>query len=203
MAALSDVVTRLEPSQPALCQAQFFIELVARVWKVAPGGADHNARINATVAELDQLAGWLGKDGLIELKEGQSLSKQVLDIFTAVRTRIPKNVFLARWYPTAADGEEVGKAKLRLKQIQDALKEIEKEEGTHLELIDMGTQSGRGSPSLCNVWPFTREPSFSLFPVIQRNRSHPILWIGSAPPKCSGAWATKHCCCRLSRRADD
>jgi hypothetical protein len=146
LAALSDIVTRLEPSQPALCKAQFFIELAARVWKSSPDRGDHNARLNATVAELEQLAAWLGKDGLVELKEGQSLSKQVLDIFTAVRTRIPKKVFLARWYPTAADGEEVEKAKLRLKQIRAALKEIEKDEGTHLELIDMGTQVGTTFP---------------------------------------------------------
>lgn len=146
VAALSDIVTRLEPSQPSLCKAEFFIELAARVWKASPGDGDHNARVNAAVAELEQLAAWLGRDGLMELKEGQSLSKQVLDIFSAVRTRIPKNVFLARWYPTAADGEEFDKAKLRLKQIQLALKEIEKEEGTHLELVDMGTQAGATFP---------------------------------------------------------
>jgi len=146
VAALSDIVTRLEPSQPSLCKAEFFIELIARVWKASAGDGDHNARVNAAVAELEQLANWLGRDGLMELKEGRSLSKQVLDIFSAVRTRIPKNVFLARWYPTAADGEELKNADLRLKQIRQALKEIEKDEGAHLELIDMGTQAGTTFP---------------------------------------------------------
>ena len=92
VAALSDIVTRLEPSQPSLCKAEFFIELAARVWKASPGDGDHNTRVNAAVAELEQLAAWLGKDGLLDLREGRSLSKQVLDIFTTVRKRIPKNV---------------------------------------------------------------------------------------------------------------
>lgn len=146
LAALNDIVTRLEPIQPSLCKAEFFIELAARVWKTTPDGGDHNARVGAAVTYLDQLAAWLGKDGLLELKEGRSLSKQVLDIFSAVRTRMPKRVFLARWYPTAKDGEECESAKLRLKQIRQALKEIENEEGTRLELVDMGTQTGTTFP---------------------------------------------------------
>lgn len=113
---------RLEPSHPSLCKAEFFIELAARVWKVTPDGGDHNTRVGAAVAYLEQLATWLGKDVLVELKEGRSLSKQVLDIFAAVRTRMPKQVFLARWYPTAKDGEEFETAKLRLKQIQCRLR---------------------------------------------------------------------------------
>ena len=75
-------------------------------------------RVNAAVAYLTQLAGWFGADGLVDLKEAQSLSKQVLDIFSAVRTRIPKRVFLARWYPLARHDDEFEAAKLRLKQIR-------------------------------------------------------------------------------------
>jgi hypothetical protein len=139
LAALNDIVTRLEPGQPSLCKAGFFIELAARVWKATPDSCDHKARVNESVAYLEQLASWLGKDGLVELNEGQSLSKQMLDIFSAVRTRIPKRVFLARWYPTAKDGEEFVTAKLRLKEIKQALKDINNEEvGTHLELVDLG-----------------------------------------------------------------
>jgi hypothetical protein len=146
VAALSDIVTRLEPSQPSLCKAEFFIELAARVWMASPGDGDYNPRVNAAVSELEQLAAWLGKDGLVDLREGQSLSKQVLDIFAAVRKRMPKNVFLARWYPSTTDGEDLKNANLRLKQIRQALKEIEKDEGTHLELVDMGTQTGTTFP---------------------------------------------------------
>jgi len=146
LAAVSDIVTRLEPSHPSLCKSEFFIELAARVWKTTPDGGDHNSRVNAAVRYLEQLAAWLGRDGLIELKEGRSLSKQLLDIFTVVRTRLPKQVFLARWYPTAKDGEEFEAAKLRLKQIRQTLKEIENEEGVHLDLVDMGTQTGGTFP---------------------------------------------------------
>jgi nucleoside 2-deoxyribosyltransferase len=146
LAALNDIVTRLEPNQPTLCRAEFFIELAARVWKTTSGAGDHTTRVNATVDFLGQLAVWLGKDGLVELKENQSLSKQLLEIFNVVRTRIPKRVFLARWYPTVRDGEESEKAKLRLKQIKQALKDIEKDEGVHLDLIDMGTQKGGTFP---------------------------------------------------------
>ena len=145
LAALNDIVTRLEPCQPALCQAEFFMELVARVWKSTSDGDKHSEHMNTAIAFLEQLAGWLGRDGLVGLKENQSLSKQVLDIY-AVRTRIPKRVFLARWYPTTKDGEELEKAKLRLKQIRQALKEIEEEAGAHLELVDMGSQTGTTFP---------------------------------------------------------
>jgi len=145
LAALNDIVTRLEPTHPSLCKAEFFIELSARVWKSMPDG-NHNEKVNQVVTYLEEVASWLGKDGLLELKEGQSLSKQVLNIFEAVRTRIPKRVFLARWYPTAKDGEEFETAKLRLKEIKQALKDIAEEAGAHLELVDMGTQTGTTFP---------------------------------------------------------
>ncbi len=146
LAALDEIITRLEPSQPLLCRADFFIELAARVWKATPEEGGHKARINAALSYLEDLARWLGKEGLVELKESQSLSKQVIDIFNAIRNRMPKRVFLARWYPTAKDGEEFENAKLRLKQVRATLKEIEKDEGVHLELIDMGTQAGGTFP---------------------------------------------------------
>lgn len=146
LAALNDIVTRIQPQQPELIKADFFIELAARVWKGTPDAGDHNVRVNAAVEQLSQLAAWLGKDGMLELKEGRSLSKQILDIFTAVRTRMPRRVFLARWYPTANDGEDAEKAKLRLKQIRHTLKDVEKEEGAALELVDMGTQTGTTFP---------------------------------------------------------
>lgn len=146
LAALSDIVTRLEPTQATLCQAEFFIELAARVWKATPDAEPHNARVNASVAYLEKLAAWLGKDGLTDLKESGSLSKQVLDIFNTVKSRIPKRVFLARWYPTIADGEELERAQLRLQQIKNTLKEVEKEENANLELVDMGTQTGGTFP---------------------------------------------------------
>ena len=102
--------------------------------------------MNAAVAYLEHLAEWLGKEGLVTLKEGRSLSKEMLDIYNAVRMRIPKRVFLARWYPTERDGIELKKANLRLKQIKQALEEIEKENGVALKLEDMGTRKGGTFP---------------------------------------------------------
>ena len=145
LAALNDIVTRMEPSHPSLCKAEFFIELAARVWKATPDG-DHQMRVTAAVEYLQQLAAWLGKDGLIDLKEGRSLSKQVLDIYAAVRTRVPKRVFLARWYPTAKEGRELKAANLRLKQVKQALDELDEEANIQLELVDLGTQTGGTFP---------------------------------------------------------
>ena len=146
LAAMNDIVTRLEPNQPGLCRAEFFIELAARIWKTTSDAGNHNARVNATVAFLERIAAWLGKDGLVGLKENQSLSKQLLEVFNVVRTRIPKRVFLARWYPSADDGEDFEKAKLRLTQIEQTLRDIEKETGVHLDLIDLGNRTGGTFP---------------------------------------------------------
>lgn len=137
LAALNDIVTRVESCQPSLCKAEFFIELAARVWKTMPSSSDHASRVNATVAYLDQLSGWLGKDGLVELKENQSLCKQVLDIYNTVRTRIPKKVFLARWYPSDKDGDQKVRAQRRLEQLKVLI-----EGELKLELIDLGTEEG-------------------------------------------------------------
>ena len=52
-------MTLLEPSQPSLCKAEFFIELAARVWKATPDGNDHKTRVGETVAYLEQLAAGL------------------------------------------------------------------------------------------------------------------------------------------------
>ena len=136
LAALNDIVIRVETCHPTLCKAEFFIELAARLWKATPGG-DHATRVNTVVEYLNQLSGWLGSDGLVDLKESQSLSKQVIDIFNAVRTRIPKKVFLARWYPTDHDGEQKTRAQRRLEQLKALVVDELK-----LELIDLGTEEG-------------------------------------------------------------
>jgi hypothetical protein len=139
-------VTRLEPEQPSLCTSEIFIELASRVWRSFSVIKDYKTRINAAVAYLTELGRWLGKDGLVELKEGSSLCGQILDIFGVVRSRIPRRVFLARWYPTLADGDELERANLRLKGVRLALDESNKETGVSLELVDMGTQTGGTFP---------------------------------------------------------
>ena len=145
LAALSDMVTGWSRTSRRFARRNSSLNWPPRVWKATPESANHNARVGEAVVYLKQLADWLGKDGLIELKEGQSLSKQVLDIFAAVRTRIPKRVFLARWYPTAKDGEA-------LKQltcgslISRRPSRILRRTKTHLELVDLGTQTGTTFP---------------------------------------------------------
>jgi hypothetical protein len=146
IAALSDIVTRLQPAQAALCEADFFIELATRAWNEQSHIQDHNQRVDGTVAFLLQLASWLGTDRLLGLKERAPLSKQLFDIYRAVLERAPTRVFLARWYPTTREGVEVKKANNRLKQIRQALTEIADEGWPQLELIDMGTRKGGTFP---------------------------------------------------------
>jgi len=145
LAALVDIVTRLEPTRPTLCQADFFIELAARAWKASPEDT-HAKQVNSVVAYLDRLSLWLGVGGLTDLKENRSLSKQLIDIYKAVSARSPKRVFLARWYPETRLGAESEAARLRLKQIKQTLSEIGAEDDVHLELVDMGTQTGGTFP---------------------------------------------------------
>ncbi len=139
--ALNDILTILSANQPELCNAEFFLELAARVWKESKGST-HDERVNASIVKLEKLATWLGRDGLVKLKGNQSLSQQLLEIYGTVQNRIPKKVFLARWYPTAADGIHLANANLRLEHINRTLQEIEREQHKHLDLIDMGTQTG-------------------------------------------------------------
>lgn len=145
LAALNDIVTRLEPANPGLCRAEFFIELAARSWERTSPQASHAVRVNDVVAHLEQLGAWLGTDGLLHLKSGDSLSEQVIDIFDVVRSRMPRRVFLARWYPSAKDGDDLKMADLRLAQIRVALRELA-DDDVHLELVDMGTQTGPTFP---------------------------------------------------------
>jgi hypothetical protein len=146
LAALSDIVTRLEPIDPALCRSEFFIELAARSWDQTAPEAPHGARVSDAVTYLQELARWVGTDGLMGLTSASSLSEQLIEIFDVVRSRIPRRVFLARWYPTVAEGEAFKLADLRLKQIGAALRELREEEHLELELVDMGTQTGSTFP---------------------------------------------------------
>lgn len=75
---------------------------------------------------------------------------------------MPRRMFLARWYPTAEDGDDVEKAKLRLKQIRHTLKEIEKENGVALELVDMGTQAGATFPIHARMYDAIRSADIIL-----------------------------------------
>lgn len=143
-AALTDVLARMPASVPELCKADFFVELASMAWRDS-GNGTHEERIARTSATLEGIARWLGRDGLNQLHGKQSLAQQLFELYRSVRNRIPKRIFLARWYPTDADGEEKGKADLRLDMIRRALDDL-RGEGIDLALDDPGTQVGGTFP---------------------------------------------------------
>lgn len=72
---------------------------------------------------------------------------QLLETFKAAQSRIPKRVFLARWYPPQeALGGAHNKSVFRLQQLKHTLKTIQEAHGVELELIDMGTEEGGTFP---------------------------------------------------------
>lgn len=139
--ALTDVCTHLHPDFSDFCAADYFVELTCHVWMRSDPGASHEKRLTETVCYLRDMARWMGTDGMRGLTAGKPLGRQMIEIYDAVRQRIPKKVFLARWYPTVSDGEQLQRANNRL----NVLKRLVEEE-LHLELIDMGTVEGGTFP---------------------------------------------------------
>jgi hypothetical protein len=145
-AALADILTRLTACHPSLCQTYAFLELAARVWRES-SGETHNDKVNSAVNLLDRIGLWLGAEGITSLLNPLSPAKQLLETFKAAQQRVPKRVFLARWYPPQdAPHNAFNKANLRLQQLQETLTAIEREHGVRLELIDMGTKEGGAFP---------------------------------------------------------
>lgn len=145
-AALADISTQLTINHPSLCGTYGFFELAARIWREAQG-ADHNQKVRWSVAYLDNIGHWLGGQGITNLLNPLSPAKQLLETFKAAQSRIPKRVFLARWYPAedAPNGAR-NKADLRLQQLQLTLADIQRDHNIGLELIDLGTQEGGTYP---------------------------------------------------------
>lgn len=145
-AAMADILTRLTARHPSLCQTYAFLELAARVWRESTGDT-HEAKVNAAVGLLDRIGLWLGTEGITSLLDPLSPAKQLLQTFKAAQQRVPKRVFLARWYtPQDAPHNAFNKANLRLQQLQETLAAIERDHGIRLELIDMGTEEGGSFP---------------------------------------------------------
>ncbi len=145
-AALADILTRLTPRHPSLCQTYAFLELASRVWRKSIGDT-HDAKVNAAVSLLDRIGLWLGSEGITSLLNPLSPAKQLLETFKAAQQRVPKRVFLARWYPPQdAPHNAFNKALLRLQQLQETIASIEREHSVQLELIDMGTKEGGSFP---------------------------------------------------------
>lgn len=147
-AALADIATRLTVNHPSLCRTYGFFELAARVWREAEGD-DYEQRVRWTVGYLDRIGHWLGGQGITNLLDPLSPAEQLLKTFKAAQSRIPKRVFLARWYPSQQHGAteaDVTKATLRLQQLRQTLANLQQQHGIGLELIDMGTEEGGTFP---------------------------------------------------------
>ena len=145
-AGLSEIAIRLTNNHPSLCRTYGFFELAARVWKEAKGES-HEEKVAASVALLDRMGGWLGTEGITNLLSRLSPAEQLLETFKAAQKRIPKRVFLARWYaPADAPNDAHNKANLRLAQLKQTLANIQANHGLALELVDMGTEEGGTFP---------------------------------------------------------
>ncbi len=144
-AGLADIMVRLTVNHPSLCKTYSFLELAARIWKDAEG--DHAGRVNTSVKMLDRMGLWLGDEGITGLLNPSSPAEQLISTFKAAQNRIPRKVFLARWYPpTDAPHDAHNKANLRLEQLRQTLACFQTEYGIALELIDMGTTEGGTYP---------------------------------------------------------
>ncbi len=145
-AALADIATRLTVNHPSLCRTYGFFELAARVWREAVGD-DHEQKVRWTVDYLDRIGHWLGGQGITNLLNPLSPAEQLLKTFKAAQSRIPKRVFLARWYPPQdAPNDAHNKANLRLQQLRQTLTNLQQQHRIGLELIDMGTEEGGTFP---------------------------------------------------------
>ncbi|MCI1067417.1 hypothetical protein MOQ17_16175 [Stenotrophomonas maltophilia] len=141
-AALADVATQLTFNQAALCRTYGFFELAARVWCDAVGN-DHDERVRWAVSYLDRLGNWLGTQGITNLLNPLSPAEQLLETFKVAQLRIPRRVFLARWYPPQdAPRDAHNRARLRLEQLKQTLANVRAKHGVSLDLIDMGTEEG-------------------------------------------------------------
>jgi hypothetical protein len=144
-AGLADIIVRLTVDHPSLCQTYSFLELASRIWNETTG--DHEKRVNTSVHLLDSIGQWLGNEGITGLLNPSSPAEQLLTTFKAAQKRIPRKVFLARWYPAADEPKDAyNRANLRLEQLHQTLKNIKDEYEISLELIDMGTQQGGTFP---------------------------------------------------------
>lgn len=139
--ALADVCTHLHGDFRDFCEADYFLELAAHVWMRSNSDKTHDERTVETVRYLRDMARWMGSDGMRGLTTGKPLGKQMIEVYDAVRSRIPKKVFLARWYPSVDDGEQLQRANNRLAALKNLV-----ETDFSLELIDMGTQAGGTFP---------------------------------------------------------
>jgi hypothetical protein len=143
--AINDILARLPAMHPEFCKAEFFLELASLAWNETSEGLGHDHRVNEAVKTLDAMGKWLGRDGFHRIETKRSMAEQLFEIFRAVRSRVPTRIFLSRWYPVHADGDEFRKAKRRKEMIERALDDL-KGENIKLTLDDPGTLTGGTFP---------------------------------------------------------
>lgn len=136
-AALLDLCTHLHADFPDFCAADYFIELATHVWMRTPPAAPHAERLAQSRDYLRDMAKWMGTDGLRGLRAGKPLGRQLTEIYDAVRSRVPKKVFLARWYPPDENAAQKTRANNRLTVLKTLV-----EGDLGLKLEDLGTQEG-------------------------------------------------------------
>lgn len=137
--ALSEMLPRLAASNPDLVASSYFPELAALTWHRSGG------QVAEAVATLQRIGEWLGREGLDRLAPTRSIAAQLLELYGMIQERLPRRVFLARWYPLATDGGEKQKADRRLAMIRRAIEDLGRE-GLRLELDDPGTRVGGTFP---------------------------------------------------------
>jgi hypothetical protein len=142
IAVVNDVFTSCYRGRANVFQKEYFLELVARVWFTREKSDEFDKRAEDTIAEVSNIADWMEKLGISSLSSDASFCQQLIDVFGAVKRRLPKKMFLARWYPTPEDGMELQRAELRLNQIQETLNSLARNDAVAIELIDVGTQTG-------------------------------------------------------------
>src|ERR1051326_3415965 len=135
--ALVDLCTHLHADFPDFCVADYFIELAAHVWMRTDAAATHDKRLGECRDYLRDMARWMGTGVLRKLSTGEPLGRQLTQIYDAVRSRVPKKVFLARWYPKIKDGIQKTRADNRIAILKTL---VERDLG--LKLVDMGTEEG-------------------------------------------------------------
>jgi len=145
--AITEALSRLGASHLELCRSHLFLDLLALSWEKAKAdGSTPGKRIDETIAYMEKVGDWLGREGLESIDPDVALPSQIITIFEAARNRIPQRVFLSRWYPDSELSTEQRKARNRLRQIRQVLTNITQDTGCPLELIDMGTRTGGTEP---------------------------------------------------------
>lgn len=83
--------------------------------------------------QYDAFLKWISRNNIGVIK-GLHLN-DVIGIYDKIYAGIPKRVFLARWYPSSVNGDELTKANCRLSAIKELV-----ENTFSLEFIDLGTE---------------------------------------------------------------